>query len=154
VCGAGEVFAGHFGEDAGAGPDADAGHRGQDLVKRVGLHEGFNLGGDVVTLAAQGQQLFCQFRENDPGGTGAHNHDGLFPECTEDRVGESFCGAGCVFLQPGFDVSAAGGLQGAWCRISCQQVGYGRVVEVRAQGTLEGWMNLGEQPADPVGRGR
>jgi hypothetical protein len=41
---AGEVLAGHFGEDAGAGPDADAGHRGQDLVKRVGLHKGFNLG--------------------------------------------------------------------------------------------------------------
>ena len=27
------------------------------------------------------------------------------------------------------------------------------MVEVRAQGTLQGWVNLGEQPADPVGRG-
>ena len=61
MCGAGEVLAGHFGEDAGAGPHADAGHRCQDLVNRVGLHEGFDLGGDVVTLAAQGQQLFCIF---------------------------------------------------------------------------------------------
>jgi hypothetical protein len=59
---AGEVLAGYFGKDAGAGPDADAGHRGQDLVKRVGLHEGFNLGGNVVPLMTKGQQLLGQFR--------------------------------------------------------------------------------------------
>jgi len=53
---AGEVLAGHFGE-TGAGPDADAGHRRQGLVKRVGLHEVFNLGRDVVALVPQSQQL-------------------------------------------------------------------------------------------------
>ena len=75
--GAGEVFAGHFREDSGAGPDADAGHRGQDLVKRVGLHEGFDLGGDTTTLMVQGQQLFGQFRQNDPCSAGAHDHNAV-----------------------------------------------------------------------------
>ena len=55
--GGSEVLAGDFGEDACAGPDADAGHRGQDLVKRVGLHQGLDLGGDLVSLPAQRQEL-------------------------------------------------------------------------------------------------
>jgi hypothetical protein len=74
VGGAGEVFARDFGEDAGAGPDADARHRGQDFVKRVGLHEGFDLGCDVVALVSQGEQLFGQFRQYDPCCTDADDH--------------------------------------------------------------------------------
>ena len=78
-----------FGEDPGCGPDADAGHRGQDLVKRVGLHEGFDPGGDLVALAPQNQQLFGQPGQHDPGGAGAHNHDGLLPKRGEHCVREA-----------------------------------------------------------------
>jgi hypothetical protein len=83
---------------------------------------------------------------------GAHHHDGLFSERVEDRVGESFRGSGCVLLQTCPHMSTASGLQGSRCRVPREQVGHSWVVEVRAQSPLEGWLNLGEQPAYPVGR--
>jgi hypothetical protein len=45
------VFVDHFGEGSCADPDAGAGHRGRDPVKRVGLHGGFDPGRDVIALA-------------------------------------------------------------------------------------------------------
>ena len=94
------MFAGDFGEDSCAGPDADAGHRGQDLVKRVGLHQSLDLTGDLVALPAQCQELLGQFRQHDSGRTGAYDHDRLFTEGGEDSVGKAFSGSGRLFLQP------------------------------------------------------
>lgn len=44
MSGGSEVLARDFGEDPCSGPDANAGYRGQDLMKRVVLHEGFDPG--------------------------------------------------------------------------------------------------------------
>lgn len=77
--GAREVLAGDFGEDAGADPDADAGHRGQDLMKRVvRLYQGFNLGGNFVAQVAKRQQLPGQFRQHHAGCIGSHDDNALF----------------------------------------------------------------------------
>ncbi len=37
-------------QEDGGGPDPHPGHGGQDRVKRVGLHQGLDLGGDVTPL--------------------------------------------------------------------------------------------------------
>jgi hypothetical protein len=39
-----------FEQDPRCGPDADAGHRGQDLGERVRIEHPVHLGGDLVTL--------------------------------------------------------------------------------------------------------
>ncbi len=54
MAGCGEVLADDFGDDAGGGPDADAGHRGQDLGKRVILDQPLHL---LDYLAALGADL-------------------------------------------------------------------------------------------------
>ncbi|MET4588876.1 hypothetical protein ABIA70_000454 [Arthrobacter sp. 754] len=108
-------------------------------MKWVGLHEGFDLGGDVIALVAKGQQLPSQFRQHDPCRAGAHDHNGLFSEGSEDCVREAFGGAGCALLQPCLDMSAAGSPQCSRCGITGEQVSYGRVIEMRAQCPLEGW---------------
>jgi hypothetical protein len=151
---AGEVLAGHFGQDAGADPDTDARHRGQDPMKRLDLHRRLDPGGDVVSLAGQAQQLLREFREDFPGRAGADDQDGLLPERGEDGVREAFRGAGCVLLQPCFDVYAAGVLQRGRRRMPGQQVGHGKVGQMRAQGPFLGLVDLGEQPADRVGPSR
>ena len=46
-----------LGQEDGGGPDPDPGHGGQDLVKRVGLHQGLDLGGDIGPLSVQGDEL-------------------------------------------------------------------------------------------------
>lgn len=55
VGGAGEVGAvADGGQQDGGGPDADAGHRGQDLGKRVGLQQGVDLGFQGPALFVDG----------------------------------------------------------------------------------------------------
>lgn len=68
---------------------------------RVGLHEGLDLGRDGFTLVKQGQQLFCELRQHNPGGAGAEDHDALFPKGCEDGIGETFGGAGRMFSSVG-----------------------------------------------------
>ena len=50
MAGISKVLADDLGEDPCGGPDADAGHRGQDRGKRVGLHEGFDLRRDPARM--------------------------------------------------------------------------------------------------------
>jgi hypothetical protein len=66
-------------------------------------------------------------------------------------VGPALWARGACFFSRAPDASAAGGLQGDRCRVPRQQVGDSWVIEVRAPGAFEGWVDLGEQPADPVG---
>ena len=53
------------------------GTRGQDLIKRVGLHQGLDLGGDISPLSVQGDELPSQVRQNHCCGVGAGDHHGL-----------------------------------------------------------------------------
>ena len=87
--GGGEVLANDLGEeDACAGPDADAGHRHQDLGKRARRHEFLDLLGDLSALLAQRRELRGQSGQDHAGGVGAGDHDGLRRECREDLLGE------------------------------------------------------------------
>ena len=70
-----EVLAGEFGEESGSGPDPDSGHADQDGVKRVSLHEPFNLDGDLVPLAAERGELFGELGEPDAGRIRSGHHD-------------------------------------------------------------------------------
>lgn len=71
----GEVFADDLGEDPCCGPDADRRQRRQDRVKRVGLHEGFDLGEDGVPgLADVGEH---------PGQLGQHDRGRVGPSSEE-----------------------------------------------------------------------
>ena len=90
--GGSEMLAVDFGLDSCAGPDADAGHRCQDLIKRVGLHEGLDLGCDLVPLPAQCQELLGQFRQHDSGRSGAHDHHRLLVQSSEHGLCQAFSG--------------------------------------------------------------
>lgn len=72
--------------DEHGGPDPDAGHGGQDLVKRVGLHQGLDLRGDVTPMGVQGDELARQVREHHASGVGADQHLGLGVQGVDDRV--------------------------------------------------------------------
>lgn len=57
-----------FGQESGRGLDADSGHAGQGLAKRVCLHQTLDFTGDLVTLLQQGGELLGK----------AWHDDGLF----------------------------------------------------------------------------
>ena len=74
--GGGEVLANDLGEDACAGPDADARHGGQDLGKRVRRHEFLDLFGDFGALLPQRRELRGQSWQHDAGGVGERDFSG------------------------------------------------------------------------------
>ncbi len=70
----------------GGGPDADAGHRGQDRGKRVCLQQGIDLGFQDPSLFVDGSQRTGQGRDHDVEGAGPGHDDGLLVEGIEDVV--------------------------------------------------------------------
>ena len=76
-----------LGQEDGCGPDPDPGHGGQDLVKRVGLHQGLDLGGDIGPLSVQGDELPGQVRKHHCGGVGAGDHHALVLQGRDDLAG-------------------------------------------------------------------
>ena len=66
-----------------AGPEPDAGHRGQDLGKRVGLQAGLEIGREVVAFDADLAQLGCDAGDHPAERGGARDDDGLGVECGE-----------------------------------------------------------------------
>jgi hypothetical protein len=67
-------------EDPGCGPDADAGHRGQDLGKRVVIEHPLDLGGDLIALTQQITQAVSQPRQDLLRRGGARHDHGLLLE--------------------------------------------------------------------------
>lgn len=61
-------------EEGGGGPDPDAGHGGQNLVMRVGRHQGLDLGGGVGPLSVQGDELARQVGRHHASDVGAGDH--------------------------------------------------------------------------------
>ena len=61
-------------EGGGGGPDPDAGHGGQNLVMRAGLHQGLDLGGGVGPLSVQGDELARQVGQHHASDVGAGDH--------------------------------------------------------------------------------
>ncbi|GAA3238479.1 hypothetical protein GCM10020256_58810 [Streptomyces thermocoprophilus] len=137
-------------EDCG-GPDADAGHRGQDLRKRVGLQQCLDPGFQGPALFVDGGQRLRQRRDDHVEGVGARNDDRLLVECGEDVVDQSFGharGSGPDNLDQLAAACLAQGLRGS---VTLEQPGHRLVVQARAQDALEAGVELGEQAADAVG---
>jgi len=53
-------------------------------MKRVSKHEAFNFLRHLIALDAQSCQLLRKTRQDDAGGLGARDHDGLLGESLED----------------------------------------------------------------------
>jgi hypothetical protein len=78
-----------FEEDAGAGPDSDAGHRGQDLGKRVRIEHPLDLRGDLVAVAQDIAQRVSQAGQDRLRGGGSRYHDGLLAQCGKDLLDQA-----------------------------------------------------------------
>ena len=109
-----EVLAQGLGQEDGGGPDPDPGHGGQDLVKRVGLHQGLDLGGDIGSLSVQGDELPGQVRQNHCCGVGAGDHHGLVLQGRDDLAGPGGVPSAPVLLEPGVNPCLARSLQVGW----------------------------------------
>jgi len=154
VAGGLEFLARNFGDDARFSPDSDRRNGGQDGVKRVGLHKGFDLGEDLVAGGAQLLEHCCQLGQDDACGVGAGDHDGLLSQRGEDVRRPAFPGPRHMAGQERGDPVPAGFAQRLRRRVFDQQFGHGRVVQVLANDSFQGRVDLGQEPADPVGGGR
>lgn len=74
-----------FGDEDGCSPDPDSGRGGQDLVKRVGFHQGLDLGDDITTLGVKSDELTRQVRRDDADGFGSCDDDVLGVKSFDDR---------------------------------------------------------------------
>jgi hypothetical protein len=72
------------GEDLDGGPEPEAGHRGQDLGKRVGLQAGFEVGGEVGALEVDIAQLGGDAGDDPTERGRARDNDGLGVQRGED----------------------------------------------------------------------
>lgn len=133
-----EVLANDLGEDAGFGPDTDRWHGCQELVKRVGLHEFFDLRQHLGAGGPRLGQGECQLRQHDPGRRGPGDHHGLLIRGREDLLGPAFPHPGCVLAHERFHPGRPGLPQRGRGRVFGQQLGHGLVVQVRADDPFQG----------------
>lgn len=80
--------------------DADSRQRHQDLVKRVGLHEGFGLGVDGGTAFVDSGEHARQLGQDDGRGVRADNGHALLAQGLDDVIGEAFAHPGRELGQP------------------------------------------------------
>ena len=95
-CGEGGAVSG-VEEDPGCGPDADAGHRGQDLGKRVDIEHPLDFGGDLVALAQQILQAVRESWQDLLGRCCARNHYRLLVQGGQNLLDQAFAQAWGVF---------------------------------------------------------
>lgn len=117
-----EVLADDLGKDACAGPDADAGHGRQDLGKRVFGNQFFDLFGDLGALLAQPGELGSQAGQDDAGGVGAGDYDGLLGQRGEDLLGQPGAETGRAAQQSGAGACLARLGQSGWGGPGLEQV--------------------------------
>ena len=90
-----EVFSSDFGEELGCGPDPDSGHAGQDVRKRVGVHQLLDHDSYLRALSAQRCELLGQARENGRGGVRADDHHGLLAQRLGDLLSQTASHSWC-----------------------------------------------------------
>lgn len=81
-------------EGGGGGPGPDAGHGGQNLVMRVGLHQGLDLGGGVGPLGVQGDEVARQMGQHHASDVGAGDTNKVTGSLTVT------CAGGVMVKQP------------------------------------------------------
>lgn len=132
-----------FERDAGAGPDSDAGHRGQDRGERVGIEALFDLSGQLGALGQDGAQGVGQFVQHCFGCGGAGDGDGLLGEGGQQVGHELLADAWPVFDCGAGQTSAAGLAQAGRTAESGQQLEDGRMRDAGAEDAFDGGMDLG-----------
>lgn len=154
VGGISEVLADDLGEDPCRGPDPYPGHRDQNRVKRVGLHESLDVGGDYRPLADEISQLLGQNRDHRGSGFGADDGHSLLGQGVEDLLGERGGQPRGVLAQSGAYLPGALGGHLGRCGVAGQQIRDRRVTQPRAQDPFQGRVDLREQTPQPVRGGR
>ena len=140
-----------FKQDAGCGPDTDAGHRGQDPGKRVRIKHPLDLAGDLITLVQQVTQAVSQSRQ-DGLGRGRAGHDyGLRVQRGQDLFDQAGAHARGSGLDDFEELRPARLADPGRTTASRQQLQHCRMLQFRAQDPFQRWVDLGEQATDPVG---
>ena len=146
----GEGAAHHIDQESGCSPDANSRHAGQDRMKRVSKHQALNLIRYLVASDTKGRQLLRQARQDDARSLSPQDHDSLLRQRLED-----LCGPGLPHARSEFDESISQlflSERSQLCgrRIALEQVQHGWVIQVWADHTLEGRMDLRQQTTDTV----
>src|SRR5690606_585003 len=95
-------------QDAGGGPDPDAGHGGQDPGKRVRIEDLLHLVGDCFALVQHGFQAVGEPWEHGVGGRRAGDGHGLLVQRGEDALDQLGAHAGRVRRGDGAQFAASG----------------------------------------------
>ncbi len=137
-------------EDPGSGPDADSGHRDQDLGKRVGLQQFLDPPGQELALVEDGGERAGQARDDQSGRFGAGNHHGLLVQRGEYVLDQPL-GHPRRFRPQQRDQPPAACLSDLGRGTEPLQHGQdSRVLQPRAQDPFQGRVDLGEQAVEPV----
>lgn len=139
-----------FEEDPGCGPDADAGHRGQDRGKRVRIKHPLDLCGDLVALPKGLAEAVGQAGQDRLRGLGAGNGDGLLVESGHDLLDEPVTHARCVDGGDREQLAAASLAQSDRTAAARQQLQDRLVVDLGAENSFQSGMDLRQQATDPV----
>lgn len=130
-----------------SGPGKDG---GQDLVKRVGLHQGLDLGGDIGPQGVQSDELPGQVRQHRCGGVGAGDHHGLAFQGRDDLGGPDGVTPTPVLREPGVNPCLTRALQLGRGGLGGDDLQDGVVLQPRPHHRLQGGVDLGVQTPDPV----
>jgi hypothetical protein len=141
-----------FEQDAGCGPDPDAGHRDQDLGKRVGIKDPFDFAGDLVALTQDLTQAVGRPGQHGLGGGGAGHHHGLLVQGGVDGGDEASAHARGVLDRDRGQLAASGLGQAGRSAAAGEQLQYGGVGGLRADDPFQRGMDVGEQATDAVGQ--
>ena len=139
-----------FEQDAGSGPDSDAGHRGQDLGKRVIVEHPLDVLGDLFALQQNRFQRVGEFRESGFGGLGAGNGDCLGGQRGQDVLDQTGTHARGVFGGDGGEFASARCADSFGSAAAGQDFQDRRMGDARAQDPFESGMDTGQQTADAV----
>ena len=148
MCDRGEGAAGDLGEESGCGPDTDSGHTGQDRVKRVSKNSLFYRKRHLVSLLTQRDELECQTWQYYGSGIRAGNDDGLLCHSLGDVSSKALSQTGRELAELGRQFCLSQQSEFFGRRISLEQIEHGRVIQSRAENTLQSRMYLGQQTAD------
>ena len=109
-----------------------------------------DLGGDIGPLSAWGDELPSQVRKHHCGGVGAGDHHALVLQGRDDLARPGGMPPAPVLLEPGVNPCLARSLQIGWGRPGGDDLQDGVVLQPGPHHGLEGGVDLGVQPPDPV----
>jgi hypothetical protein len=119
-------------------------------MKRVSKHQALNLFGYLVALDTKGRELLRQSRQDDAGSLSAQDNDRPLRQGLEDLRGPGLPHARSEFDESISQLFLSQSRQLCGRRIALEQIEHGWVIQVWADHTLEGRMDLRQQTTDTV----